>query len=125
MGRSVLFTGSRDWVDEGPVREVLGNLSRDLVVVHGGAPGLDSVVDRLARQLGFVVRSYRAEWDRLGRRAGPVRNQRMLDEESPVACFAFPLPGSVGTWDMAERCGDAGVPVLVVRSGSRRSGRGT
>lgn len=51
-----------------------------------------------------------AKWAELGDRAGPVRNQAMLDEYKPEVVFAF--PGGTGTADMVRRAKAAGVRVI-------------
>jgi hypothetical protein len=48
-----------------------------------------------------------AEWERLGRKAGPIRNQRMLEEGKPDLVVAF--PGGTGT---AGMMGSRGRPAL-------------
>jgi hypothetical protein len=53
---------------------------------------------------------YMADWDGLGRKAGPIRNQRMLDEGKPDLVIAF--PGGRGTADMVRRAREAGVEVV-------------
>lgn len=50
-----------------------------------------------------------ADWS-LGRRAGPIRNQRMLDEGRPNAVAHF--PGGRGTADMVRRATAAGVRLM-------------
>lgn len=55
-----------------------------------------------------------ADWARYGRRAGAVRNQRMLDEARPELVVAF--PGGTGTADMVRRTHAAGIPLLDLRS---------
>ena len=49
------------------------------------------------------------EWDELGKKAGPLRNQRMLEEGKPELVVAF--PGGGGTKDMVRRAVKAGVSV--------------
>jgi len=49
------------------------------------------------------------EWDELGKKAGPLRNQRMLDEGKPDLVVAF--PGGGGTKDMVRRAVKAGVAI--------------
>lgn len=54
------------------------------------------------------------EWKRLGPRAGPLRNQRMVDAlPKPVLCIAF--PGGRGTADCVSRARAAGIPVIEVQ----------
>jgi hypothetical protein len=48
-----------------------------------------------------------ADWEKLGRSAGPIRNQAMLDEGRPDLVVAF--PGHHGTADMVRRARAAGV----------------
>jgi hypothetical protein len=50
------------------------------------------------------------EWATLGPKAGPLRNQRMLDERNPTVCIDF--PGGRGTADMMRRAAAAGVEML-------------
>jgi hypothetical protein len=42
------------------------------------------------------------EWDELGKKAGPLRNQRMLDEGKPDLVVAFPGGGGTKTWSGAR-----------------------
>ncbi|MEM9422481.1 MAG: SLOG family protein [Pseudomonadota bacterium] len=85
-------------------------------VIEGGARGADTLAWRWARHnLGkgseYSVQ-FEARWDRDGRAAGPIRNQRMIDEGQPDAVVAF--PGGRGTADMVRRAKRAGLPVHVI-----------
>lgn len=118
--RALLITGSRDFTDERPVREAIERVKPDLVV-HGASRGADSIADRVALALKIHVEAHAAEWERLGKGAGPARNQRMLDrllalrvEGWTISATTFPLPGSRGTWNMVRRLRWAGVEVEVV-----------
>jgi hypothetical protein len=81
-------------------------------VVHGGAPGADSEAGVFARLRHAKEIIYRANWKAHGKAAGPIRNQRMLDEAKPELVIAF--PGGRGTADMVRRAEAAGVPVVKV-----------
>lgn len=70
-------------------------------VIHGGAPGVDSLADAWAKRQKIPVEVFPADWDAHGRAAGPLRNQRMLDEGKPDIVVAF--PGGRGTADMLRR----------------------
>lgn len=121
----VLVTGSRKWKDivllrEGLVRAVrsTGNnvviRTGAITLVNGGAPGADKLAQIAARDFGWQIATYEADWS-VGPKAGPLRNQRMLDEEQPIVCASFIIPELPcrGTRDMMERCYVAGVPVYV------------
>lgn len=114
----VLFFGSRDWHEQGPIYGALVDLQReylnDLVVITGGARGADAISDYLARRLGIATEVYPADWRQYGRSAGPIRNQGMLDTGIDAA-FGFRYGKvSKGTDDMLHRCVKAGVPVRMV-----------
>ena len=109
----LLICGSRNWFDEAPIRAAIEALPPGSIVIHGNARGADSIADRVAITLRIHVKAYAAAWATHGRDAGPIRNQRMLDEGKPDRVLAFPLTGSKGTWDMVRRARQAGVPVVV------------
>ena len=46
-------------------------------VISGGAPGIDSLAATWAEQHGIPVARFPADWNRYGRRAGPIRNTEM------------------------------------------------
>lgn len=70
------------------------------LVVHGEAAGADNLGRLWARERQIPCRGVRADWDKYGSRAGPIRNQRMLDEQLPDAVIAF--PGGNGTAHMKK-----------------------
>lgn len=99
----VLVSGDREWTDVQLVRTVLGHFARGTILKHGDARGLDRIADRVGRELGFDVRRYPAQWDTLGRAAGVIRNQQMLDDEpipDLVIGFHDDLAHSKGTRHM-------------------------
>jgi hypothetical protein len=106
----LLIAGSRYWDDPVPIRQALER-ARPTVLIHGAARGADSIAARLAYAMGIEVLAFPADWDRHGRGAGPLRNQRMLDDGRPewAILFADYIATSYGTRDMlrrAERCPD-------------------
>lgn len=70
-------------------------------ILHGGAKGADHLAAEWARDHGKNVICVAADWDSLGKAAGPARNQKMLDEHHPEMVVAF--SGGKGTMDMLER----------------------
>lgn len=79
------------------------------LVIHGGATGADALASEWAISRCIPERWFAAEWKRFGRPAGPMRNQRMLDEGKPHLVLAF--PGGPGTADMVNRAIIAGVEI--------------
>lgn len=109
----VLVCGGRDFDDELLVLTVLLTLHNDhgiFCVIHGAARGADTLAGRVARELGIEVYEYPADWNAHGRRAGPIRNEKMLREGKPDLVVAF--PGGIGTADMVNRAWKAGIKVM-------------
>jgi hypothetical protein len=90
------------------IRETRGISS----LIARGARGADSMAEDWARTHNIECVVYRADWVGFGRAAGPIRNQRMLDEGKPDLVVAF--PGGPGTADMTRKARDAGVEVIEV-----------
>jgi hypothetical protein len=111
----VLVCGGRDYSDRDAVFGAL-DLVRDacspLTVIQGGATGADALArEWCARQPNIHMINEPADWRTHGRAAGPIRNQRMLDEHKPNVVIAF--AGGRGTADMVRRAKAAGVPVVL------------
>lgn len=108
---TVLVCGGRDYDDYEKVRATL-NALKPWRVIHGGARGADNLADRWAQYCGIACEVYEADWETHGKAAGPMRNQKMLDDGKPDLVVAF--PGGRGTADMVRRAKKAGVPVQEV-----------
>lgn len=119
----VLVCGSRTWTDRVTIRAWLTRLPACSVIVHGAAPGADTIAGEEAAALGFTVRSYPARWETEGNAAGPLRNQRMLDSERVTLVLAFthalvkPARTPTGTGDMVVRAVGAGIRATIVPPG--------
>jgi len=112
--RRVLVCGGRDFNNPDWMSATLGELSRDAgwsVIIEGGALGADRQAREWAVANGLAVETFEADWHRHGRRAGPIRNRRMLEEGMPDLVVAF--PGGHGTADMVRQATEAGILVHV------------
>ena len=90
--------------------------SRDITrIIEGGARGDDTLGRLYGERHGIPVTTFHAEWKRLGRAAGPIRNKRMLDEGKPDLVVAS--PGGTGIANMMRQARAAGVEVIDVAAG--------
>lgn len=46
-------------------------------IVSGGASGIDAAAENFADKYNYPFHVYRADWDRHGKAAGPIRNSQM------------------------------------------------
>jgi hypothetical protein len=109
--------------------------SPGFVFAHGAARGADLLwEDALAftydrrPALWMPIRRMSAHWEKEGRAAGPLRNQRMLESVQPtywVAAHWSEEPDTPGTADMVRRLRGAGVPgkVVIVPRPAKESAR--
>ena len=75
-------------------------------MVSGGAPGVDSVAEEAARAAGLETVVFHADWETLGRRAGPIRNEQIIQRADRVVAF----------WNGHSR-GTLNAVVLAIRAG--------
>lgn len=113
----VLVCGGCEFEDRRMLFAVLDELHAQhhfTCVIHGAAPGADTLADEWACRARVPPYRFHAQWKSKGRAAGPIRNARMLAKGRPDLVVAF--PGSVGTKDMMHKALVAKVPVLKVRA---------
>jgi hypothetical protein len=83
-------------------------------VIHGDAPGADTMAHQWATARGLQVIPCPADWETYGRGAGYMRNKTMLMIHKPQAVIAF--PGGPGTQNMVGLAQDHRVPVYFGRA---------
>lgn len=110
----VLVCGGRDYDDIQHVYIVLDSIHAETAItciIEGGAKGADYLACRwsAARHLHEHAK-FNADWSLHGKAAGPLRNQKMLDEGRPDLVVAF--PGGSGTADMVRRAKAAGIRTI-------------
>ena len=117
----VLICGSRFYTRYEKVLHYIRRLKAtsvhgDIVIIAGGARGADALAVKAAIACGLPFREYPAQWEKYGKKAGPIRNQTMLDMEKPglVVAFHEDIENSKGTKDMVSRASKSGVPVEVI-----------
>mgnify|MGYP002712303011 CR=1 FL=1 len=114
----MLITGSRDYKDKeiiiDAIEKYLGNeYIEDVIIIEGGARGADRIAQQHALDMGYIVETYPANWDKYGKKAGSIRNQEMVDSGADI-CLAFPLEGSIGTYDCIRRAKKSGIETIII-----------
>lgn len=117
----VLVSGGRAYDNRARVFEVLDHYHARhpiALLIHGGASGADTLADIWARDHGVPRDRHPVtpeHWRLHGKKAGPQRNQRMVDllpgypgRQAYVLCF----PGGAGTADLRGRAIRSRHPVI-------------
>lgn len=128
----VVVTGGRDYKDYPMISAALDGFHRQNTItslVNGYADGLDKAAHGWAELNDIDPLKYevtKKDWDRLGKRAGILRNEQMVREEfdkAPVydkikACLSF--PGGPGTAHMTNYCVSKNIPTYKLDTEKRR-----
>lgn len=67
--------------------------NEEIIIVSGTARGADKLGERYARERGYTIKRFPADWDKNGKRAGYIRNEEMAKYADACVCF----------WDEASR----------------------
>ena len=108
----VLVCGGRDYDDYDTVIYCLDAVHNEYgvtLLVEGGANGADAHGGIWADNNQIPRCTMWANWTKQGRKAGPIRNQNMLDLLHPDCVVAF--PGGKGTSNMIRLAEQSGVTV--------------
>jgi hypothetical protein len=118
----VIVTGDRGWDCDELARRVVRRLVArygrpGLTIVHGGAKGVDAAFEFACAVTGVAREPHPADWERLGKRAGPLRNAEMVAAGADlcIAVHQF-LMNSKGTRDCCTQALRAGIPVWLIDS---------
>jgi hypothetical protein len=88
-------------------------LADDLEVVSGTARGADKLGERWAERSHVKIKRFPADWDRYGKRAGYLRNEKMAKYADTL--LAAWDGESKGTGHMINLAKDNGLGVLIIR----------
>ena len=111
----VIIAGGRTFDDYALLKkkcdEILKN-KKDVEIVSGGARGADTMGERYAKENGFPIKLFPADWDTHGRAAGMLRNADMASYSD--ALIAFVWEESNGTRQMISLARKKGLNYRII-----------
>lgn len=111
---NVIIAGGRDITDYDLIERAVQQSGFDIEqVVSGGAKGVDTLAVLYAQKHDKHLALFMADWDRHGRKAGPIRNGQMA--EYADALIAIWDGKSKGTKNMIDQATAKGMPVYIHR----------
>ena len=113
-GTLVAVTGGKDVSQPAAIFQRLDKVREkytDMVLVHGGGPGVERIAANWAEQRGVHQVVCKPDWDRHGR-AAPFRRNDDLLNLLPKGVIAF--PGSGITENLVDKARQLGIPVQKV-----------
>ena len=119
----IIVAGGRKFDDYDLVRRELDNFLKDkdksdIEIISGRAIGAERLGERYAEEHALNCVTFEAQWFKLGKRAGIVRNGQMADyasECSEAVLFAFWNGVSKGTKNMIYQATEKGMDIHIVR----------
>jgi hypothetical protein len=92
---------------------ILSEVEEPIEIVSGKANGADTLGERYARQNGYPIKDFYAQWGRYNKRAGHIRNGEMA--RYGTHCVVFWDGESTGSKDMIDQAEEYGLPTRVIR----------
>ncbi|MFX4303025.1 DUF2493 domain-containing protein [Alicyclobacillus tolerans] len=108
----IAIVGSRNFPHREKIEDYIKNLDKDIIIVSGGARGVDAIAEQTARQLGLKTEIYPADWKKYGKSAGYRRNIQIAEALDRIV--AFWDGKSKGTFHTIEIAKKQGKPVEIV-----------
>lgn len=113
----VIIAGGRDFKDYDllvkTMNHLLSNIKDDITVVCGKVRGADTLGEQYAKEYGYSVQYFPADWDRYGKAAGYLRNTEIAKNADALAAFWDGM--SLDTRHMIEIARSRGLKVRVKR----------
>ncbi len=111
-----LVVGSRTFNDYAYMEKTLDNLLKNqmgrVVIVSGGAKGADSLAERYAKERGYDLEVFPADWEKHGNSAGYIRNGEMheyiakMEKRGVVAFWDGESKGTANNFELAKKYGN-------------------
>ena len=87
----VIIAGTRNFNDYNLLKKkldkILSNITDDIVIVSGKARGADTLGEKYAKEKGYQIAEFPADWEKFGRSAGYKRNVQMAEYADACVCF--------------------------------------
>lgn len=113
----LIIAGGREFNDYELLKEKLGHLlinnTDDVEIVSGKARGADSLGEKYAKEKGYLIKEFPADWNKHGKAAGYLRNKEMAEYATHCVCF---WDGeSKGTKHMIDLANKMGLELRIIK----------
>ncbi len=112
----VIVAGSREFENYEMLKNKLDKLlvnQKEIQIVSGGCRGADKLGERYAKEKGYSLKIFKANWDKYGKKAGPLRNRKMAEYANGLV--AFYKEGSKGTKNMIEEARKRNLKIRIIK----------
>lgn len=113
----LLISGYRNYNDYENIKKQILNIvkgHKNIVIIHGACKGVDTIASNIAEEMNYDEEQYPANW-KLGIKADPIRNERMITEGKPDIALIFISKFSKGTLNMKNLLIKYGVKFVEIK----------
>jgi hypothetical protein len=85
-----VIAGSRNFTDYKKLCKICDHLLQyqtDIEIVSGTARGADRLGEQYAKERGYAIKQFPADWKKHGKAGGPIRNQQMANYADALIAF--------------------------------------
>lgn len=82
-------------------------------IISGGADGVDRQAKRFAQNNELPFAEFKADWDKYGRKAGPIRNHQMAQKADALIVIKKKGEETPGTANMIRTAEKRGMPIYI------------
>lgn len=115
----IAIVGSRNFESLHLIARYIEQLPNDTTIISGGAFGVDSYAERIAKKHSLKTIVHLPNWNEYGKRAGFIRNQLIVNDADKVVAFWNGI--SRGTKHSIELARKAGKEIEIIDEAGRRS----
>lgn len=112
----VIIAGSRDFRNYPLLKEKCDYIlegGNGIEIVSGGARGADKMGEFYAKERGYGLKVFPADWEKFGKSAGFIRNKQMAEYSDTLICFWDGQ--SKGTQHMINLAENQGLEIHVIK----------
>lgn len=91
---NVIIAGGRDFADYELLKQkvdyYLSNKIKEgykIIIISGTAYGADKLGEKYAKEKGYKIKRFPADWNKLGKSAGYIRNKEMAENADALIAF--------------------------------------
>ena len=95
---------------------MLSQANIPVCIVSGGAKGADFLAEKYAKEKGYQLKVFPADWNQFGKSAGHLRNRQMhefIAKHKKRGCLCFWDGSSKGTFSNFKMARDNNTPLVV------------
>ena len=111
----LIIAGTRTFTNYQKLKQICDYFLQDqdtIEIVSGACRGADKLGEQYAKERGYKLTQFHADWNKYGKAAGPKRNQQMANYAD--ALIAFWDGKSKGTLNMIEFANQNKLSVTVI-----------